>query len=389
MNIHEYQAKALFRRYGIPVPEGEVVQSAEEAECLAARFSGRCALKAQVYAGGRGKGGGIRLVATPAEARDVAAQMLGKQLVTPQTGPQGLPVEKLLVEKAEDIDREYYLSVALDRGAGRYSVIASAAGGVDIETTARFSPEKIHRQLIDPFLGLRSFQARRIALALGFSGKQAESCVGLIQALYRCFLENDCSLAEVNPLVVTKDGRLLAMDAKINFDDNALFRHQEEQNMLDHAQLDPLEVQAGKFDIAYIKMDGNIGCLVNGAGLAMATLDMLQESGGQPANFLDVGGGASREKIAEAFRIILQDRDVEGVFVNIFGGIMRCDIVANGIIDAAGEGGCNLPIVVRMAGSQVEDGKRLLNDSGLNVTCVDSLGDGAARIVERLALDLE
>jgi succinyl-CoA synthetase beta subunit len=384
MNIHEYQAKQLFSRYGIPVPAGDVAQSAEEAELLAGRLGGRCAVKAQVYAGGRGKGGGVRLVETPEEARAVAEQLLGRVLVTPQTGPQGLPVQRLLVEKAVAIEGEYYLSITLDRAAARYCLIASAAGGVDIEETASRSPEKIHRQVIDPFVGLRPFQARRIALALGLRGALGESCVRLMLALYRCFVEKDCSLVEVNPLVTTADGQLLAMDAKVNLDDNALFRHPEEQGLLDHSQLDPLEVRAGRFDIAYIKMDGNIGCLVNGAGLAMATLDMLQECGGQPANFLDVGGGASREKIAEAFRIILQDRAVEGVFVNIFGGIMRCDIVAQGIIDAAGEDNGNLPIVVRMAGSQVDDGKRLLLTSGLNVSCVDSLGEGAARIVERL-----
>jgi succinyl-CoA synthetase beta subunit len=385
MNIHEYQAKQLFSSYGIPVPPGDVAGSAEEAGQLAACFGGRCALKAQIYAGGRGKGGGVRLVETPEEARTAAGQLLGRLLVTPQTGPEGLPVHRVLVEKAVAIDREYYLSITLDRAAGRYCLIASAAGGVDIEETASRSPEKIYRHLIDPLIGLRSFQARRIALALGLHGRLAERCVQLMLALYRCFVEKDCSLVEINPLVATTDGRLLAMDAKINLDDNALFRHPEEHQLLDHSQLDPLEVRAGRFDIAYIKMDGNIGCLVNGAGLAMATLDMLQECGGQPANFLDVGGGASREKIAEAFRIILQDREVEGVFVNIFGGIMRCDIVAQGVIDAAREGNRTLPIVVRMAGSRVDDGKRLLLDSGLNVTCVDSLGEGAAHIVERLA----
>jgi succinyl-CoA synthetase beta subunit len=384
MNIHEYQAKDLFSSYGIPVPEGRVVSSAAEAEEAAAQFAGPCVLKAQIHAGGRGKGGGIRLVKTPEEARAAADRLLGNRLITPQTGPQGLPVNRLLVERVVGIDREYYLSITLDRTTGRYCLIASEAGGVDIEETAAGSPEKIHRQMIDPAIGLRSFQARRMALALGFDGKLGESCVRLMLALYRCFIEKDCSLVEVNPLVLTTDGEILAMDAKVTFDDNALFRHPEEQQLLDHSQLDPLEVRAGKFDIAYIKMDGNIGCLVNGAGLAMATLDMLQECGGPPANFLDVGGGASREKIAEAFRIILQDRAVEGVFVNIFGGIMRCDIVANGIIDAAGDGSCNLPIVVRMAGSHVDDGKRLLVASDLNVTCVDSLGEGAARIVERL-----
>ncbi len=385
MNIHEYQAKKLFNCYGIPVPPGEVAESSIEAERLAALFEGRCAIKAQIYAGGRGKGGGIRLVSTPDEARLAAEDLLGKQLVTPQTGAQGLPVHHLLVEKAVDIDREFYLSITLDRKAARYCLIASAAGGVDIEETASNSPNKIHRQLIDPYTGLRAFQARRVASTLGLQGQLGDSCVRLMLDLYRCFFDNDCSLIEINPLATTADNQLLAMDAKVNFDDNALFRHPDKLKLLDHSQLDELEVRAGKFDIAYIKMDGHIGCLVNGAGLAMATLDMLHECGGHPANFLDVGGGASREKIAEAFSIILQDRDVKGVFVNIFGGIMRCDIVAQGIIDAAGEGRCRLPIVVRMAGAQVDEGKRLLLDSGLNVSCADSLGEGATAIVQRLA----
>ena len=384
MNLHEFQAKELFRSYGVPVPEGGVAASPAEAQQLAAKFAGGCVVKAQVYAGGRGKAGGVRLAKDPSEASELAAALLGTPLVTPQTGPEGLPVSRLLVEEAIAIDREFYLSFTLDRAAARYCLIASAAGGVDIEETASRAPEQIHRQLIDPCLGLRSFQARHIALALGLRGSAGEAAVELMLNLYRLFLDKDCSLVEVNPLVLTSDGQLLAMDAKINLDDNALFRHPREQALLDRSQLDPLEVQAGRFDIAYIKMDGNIGCLVNGAGLAMATLDVLQESGGQPANFLDVGGGASREKIAEAFRIILQDRDVQGVFVNIFGGIMRCDIVAQGVVDAAAEQACDLPIVVRMAGAQVDAGKALLADSGLNVTCVDGLGAGAERIVALL-----
>ncbi len=384
MNLHEYQAKELFRSYGVPVPRGGLACSAAEAERLAVELGGHCVVKAQVYAGGRGKVGGVRLARDSAAAAEIAATLLGSTLVTPQTGPAGLPVTRLLVEEAVAIDREFYLSITLDRHAARYCLIASAAGGVDIEETASLAPEQIHRQLIDPCLGLRSFQARRLARALGLRGTVCEAAVELMLNLYRLFLDMDCSLLEINPLVVTGAGQLLAMDAKMNLDDNALFRHPQEQALLDHCQLDPLEVQAGRFDIAYIKMSGNIGCLVNGAGLAMATLDVLQECGGQPANFLDVGGGASREKIAEAFRILLQDRQVEGVFVNIFGGIMRCDIVAQGIIDAAAEQACDFPIVVRMAGARVEAGKALLASSGLRVRCVDGLGEGAARIVELL-----
>ncbi|OEU53362.1 MAG: succinate--CoA ligase subunit beta [Desulfuromonadales bacterium C00003096] len=385
MNLHEYQAKELFRAYGIAVPRGSVAESAKEAQRLAAELGGSCVLKAQVYAGGRGKAGGVQLAKTPAEAGELAAGLIGTVLITPQTGPGGLPVSQLLVEEAVAIEREFYLSLTLDRAAARFCLIASAAGGVNIEETASRAPEQIHRQLIDPCLGLRSFQARRLALALGLRGAICENAVELILNLYRLFLDKDCSQVEINPLVTTVEGQLLAMDAKINLDDNALFRHPQEQALLDHSQLDLLEVQAGRFDIAYIKMSGRIGCLVNGAGLAMATLDVLQERGGQPANFLDVGGGASREKIAEAFRIILQDREVEGVFVNIFGGIMRCDIVAQGVIDAAEAASCRLPIVVRMAGAQVDAGKALLAASGLNVTCVDGLGEGATRIVEVLS----
>ncbi|MBE0599425.1 MAG: ADP-forming succinate--CoA ligase subunit beta, partial [Desulfuromonadales bacterium] len=312
---------------------------------------------------------------------ELAKELFGKRLVTPQTGPEGLKVRRILVEEAVEIAREFYLSITLDRKTSRYCVIASAEGGVNIEETAVRSPEKIQMLTIDPFLGLRAYQARKVALGLGLKGTVAEDCVQLILNLYRCCLEKDCALVEVNPLVVTKAGWLLAMDAKISFDDNAIFRHWEYHDLMDYSQLDPLEISAGKFDLAYIKLDGNIGCMVNGAGLAMATLDVLQEYGGEPANFLDVGGGATREKVAEAFKIILEDRDVRGVFVNIFGGIMRCTVIAQGIIEAASEVQCTLPIVVRMDGSEVEEGKKLLQESGLNVQSVDTLGDGAASIV--------
>ena len=294
-------------------------------------------------------------------------------------------MRRILVEEAVEIAREFYLSITLDRESSRYILIASAEGGMDIEEVAAKSPEKILTLTVDPFTGLRPYQARKIALALGLTGTICEDCVELILNLYKVCQEKDCTLIEINPLVVTKAGWLMAMDAKITFDENAVFRHREYPDMVDYSQLDPLEINAAKYDLAYIKLAGTIGCLVNGAGLAMATLDVLKESGGEPANFLDVGGGATREKVAEAFRIILQDSDVKGIFVNIFGGIMRCDVIAQGIIEAAGAVGCTLPIVVRMDGSQVEEGKRLLLQSGLNIQVGTSLGDGAAKIVQMLA----
>lgn len=385
MNIHEYQAKEILSSYGIPVPRNMVALTADQVERAAKMMGGHCVVKAQIYAGGRGKAGGVRLVHHPEQAADVAKELFAKRLVTRQTGPEGLKVRRILVEETVDIAREFYLSITLDRESSRYCLIASAEGGMDIEEVAQKSPEKIHLLTIDPFTGLRTYQARKVALALGLSGVVCEDCVELILNLYRCCLEKDCSLVEVNPLVVTKAGWLLAMDAKISFDDNAVYRHREYPDMMDYSQLDPLEITAGKYDLAYIKLAGNIGCMVNGAGLAMATLDVLKEFGGEPANFLDVGGGATREKVAEAFKIILQDTDVEAVFVNIFGGIMRCDVIAQGIIEAANEVKCLLPIVVRMDGSNVEDGKKLLLESGLNVQIGENLGDGAGKIVAMLA----
>jgi succinyl-CoA synthetase beta subunit len=384
MNIHEYQAKEILSTYDIPVPRGRVCLTADQVERAAKMMGGRCMVKAQIYAGGRGKAGGVKLVHYPEQAQDLAQGLFAKKLVTPQTGPEGLRVRRILVEEAVEIAREFYLSITLDRASSRYILIASAEGGVEIEEVAAKSPEKIHKLSIDPLSGLHSFQARKISLALGLKGSLCEDCVQLILSLYRACLEKDCSLVEINPLVVTKAGWLMAMDAKITFDDNAVFRHREYPDMVDYSQLDSLEITAGKYDLAYIKLDGSIGCLVNGAGLAMATLDVLNECGGKPANFLDVGGGASREKVTEAFKIILLDPDVQGIFVNIFGGIMRCDVIAQGIIDAASEVDCPLPIVVRMDGSQVDEGKKLLMESGLNVETADSLGDGARRIVKML-----
>jgi succinyl-CoA synthetase beta subunit len=382
MNIHEYQAKEILSNFDIPVPRGRVCLTADQVERASKMMGGRCMVKAQIYAGGRGKAGGVQMVYHPEQAHELAKELFGKRLVTAQTGPEGLKVRRILVEEPVEIAREFYLSITLDRTSNRYCVIASAEGGVEIEQVAAKSPEKIHKLTIDPFTGLRPYQARRIALALGLNGTLAEDCVQIILNLYQVLTEKDCSLVEINPLVVTKAGWLLAMDAKISFDDNAIFRHWEYHEMMDYSQLDPLEITAGKFDLSYIKLDGNIGCMVNGAGLAMATLDVLKENGGEPANFLDVGGGATREKVAEAFKIILQDKDVKGVFVNIFGGIMRCDVIAQGVIEAASEINCTLPIVVRMDGSRVEEGKQLLLESGLNVKCEDSLGRGAGRIVE-------
>ena len=384
MNIHEYQAKEILNAFGIPIPRGRVALTSDQVERASKEFGGRCVVKAQIYAGGRGKAGGVKLVHHPEQAQDYGKDLFGRRLVTPQTGPEGLKVRRILVEEAVEIAREFYLSITLDRGSSRYCLIASAEGGVEIEEVAQKTPEKIHKLFIDPFTGLRPFQARKIALALGLTGTLCEDCVELMLNLYRVCLEKDCALVEINPLVVTKAGWLMAMDAKITFDDNAIFRHREYPDMMDYSQLDTLEINAGKYDLSYIKLAGNIGCMVNGAGLAMATLDVLKECGGEPANFLDVGGGATREKVAEAFKIILEDGDVKGVFVNIFGGIMRCDVIAQGIIEAASEVHCTLPIVVLMDGSQVEEGKLLLAESGLNVQTADNLGDGAARIVKML-----
>lgn len=384
MNIHEYQAKEILKAFNIPAPAGSCAKTPAQAEKAAAKFGGPCVVKAQVYAGGRGKAGGVKIVRSAAEARETAKALLGSRIITKQTGPGGLPVKRLLLEELVDVEKEFYLSITLDRKNSRYCLIASAEGGMDIEEVARTSPEKIHTLTIDPCIGVRPYQARGIALALGLKGKLVDECIALIRNLYQVVLEKDCMLLEINPLVATKAGRILAMDCKINFDDNALFRHKDYEEMLDVTQVDPLELNAKKYDLSYIKLNGNIGCLVNGAGLAMATLDVLKEFGGEPANFLDVGGGASRQKVAEAFRIILQDKDAEGIFVNIFGGINRCDVIAQGIIDVGSEFKPGFPVVVRMDGSLLEEGKQLLAESGLNVEAVDGLAEGARRIVERI-----
>jgi len=385
MNIHEYQAKEILKSFGIPVPNGCMVKSVRQAEKTVEKFGCLCVLKAQIYAGGRGKAGGIKTVRDARQACDVAKELLKKRLVTIQTGARGLAIKRILVEETIDIEKEYYLSLTLDRHTSRYCLIASAEGGMDIEEVARTSPEKIYTLYIDPFIGIKPYHARRVAVALELKGKLIDDCVNLIQNLYKLLLEKDCSLVEINPLVVSKDQQLIAMDCKINFDDNALFRHPDYEKMVDLSQLDPLEIQARKYDLAYIKLNGNIGCMVNGAGLAMATLDILKEYKAQPANFLDVGGGASREKVAAAFRIILNDKKVQGIFVNIFGGIMRCDIIAQGIIDATKDTTPHIPIVVRMDGSNLSAGISLLAQSGLNVQTVGDLKSGVEKIAQMMS----
>jgi succinyl-CoA synthetase beta subunit len=385
MNIHEYQAKEILKAYGVNVPRGFMVKSARQAEKTYQNFGCDCVLKAQVYAGGRGKAGGIKTVRDAVQACDTAKELFKKKLVTMQTGARGLSVKRLLVEEIIEVEKEYYLSLTLDRRTSRYCLITSAEGGVDIEELALTAPEKIHTLFIDPYLGIRPYHARPLCVLLGLKDKLLDEGIGLIQSLYKILLEKDCSLLEINPLVVTKDGRLLAMDCKMNFDDNALFRHPEYEKIIDLSQLDPLEIEARKFDLAYIKLNGNIGCMVNGAGLAMATLDILKEYGTEPANFLDVGGGASREKVAAAFRIILSDKKVRGIFVNIFGGIMRCDVIAQGIIDATKDIAPHIPIVVRMDGSNLDEGIKLLAQSGLNVRTVDNLKSGVQKIAQMMS----
>ncbi|MGE4542878.1 MAG: ADP-forming succinate--CoA ligase subunit beta [Pedobacter sp.] len=386
MKLHEYQAKALFAQYGIVIPRGQIACSIDEAGQAAASFGGACVLKAQIYAGGRGKAGGVALAHTVEQAREIARGLLHRRLVTAQSGEQGLPVNSLLVEEIVPVARELYLSLTLDRSTGCYCLIASAEGGVDIEQTARQMPERVRRLTIDPLVGLRAFHARGIARFLGLEGHLADAAVELILALYRCLLEKDASLLEINPLVVTGDARLMAMDAKVSIDDSALYRQRDLAGLKDDSQYDPLEVRAARSDIAYIKMDGRIGCLVNGAGLAMATLDMLTECGGQPANFLDVGGGADRDKVVQAFRILLEDPNVSGILVNIFGGIMRCDLIAESLIAAAKETDSQIPIVVRMAGARREEGRKLLEEQAdLNIVWQDGLAAAANAIVQLLA----
>jgi succinyl-CoA synthetase beta subunit len=357
MNIHEYQAKELLKPFGVPVPRGGLANSAAEAAAIAREIGGTVVVKAQIHAGGRGKAGGVKLVKSPEEAEKAARELLGKILVTHQTGPQGREVRRLLIEEGLPIARELYLGMVLDRAIGRITVIASTEGGVEIEEVARKSPEKILKEVIDP-------------------------AVALLQALARALVEKDCSLAEINPLVVTQDGRLIALDAKINVDNNALFRRPEIEALRDLSEEDPKEYEASRLGLSYISLDGNIGCMVNGAGLAMATMDIIKLAGGEPANFLDVGGGATKERVTEAFKILLSDKRVKGVLVNIFGGIMRCDVIAQGVVDAARDLSVTVPLVVRLQGTNVEQGRKILADSGLAITPADTIGDAAEKIVK-------
>ena len=382
MNIHEYQAKALLRDYGAPVAEGRLAYSAKEAAAQARDLKGQVfVVKAQIHAGGRGKGGGIKLVKTLEELHAEADRMLGKPLITPQTGPKGRLVRRVYIVEDTTIARELYLSLLVDRESGRVAFVASTEGGVDIEAVAANTPGKIVAVTIDPATGLSPFHGRIIASALKLDGEQAKLCAKLVAALYRLFLDKDASLIEINPLVVTKEGKLVCLDAKMAFDDNALFRHPDIASLRDLDEEDPAEVEASRHELSYVKLDGTIGCMVNGAGLAMATMDIIKLYGAEPANFLDVGGGASKERVTEAFKIILSDPHVQGVLVNIFGGIMRCDIIAEGIIAAAREMAIAVPLVVRLEGTNVARGKALLAESGLAIIPADDLADAARKIV--------
>ena len=381
MKVHEYQAKALLREFGVAVPKGDVADTPAQAKEIAQRLGGRTVVKAQIHAGGRGKGGGIKLADDPAAAEAAAKQILGMMLKTPQTGPEGIKVRKVLVEEASAIDRELYLSITLDRGRSTHAVMASQAGGMEIEQVAAATPEKIIREWAHPALGLADFQARHVAFGLGLAGDQFKQGVALIRALFALYLAKDCSLVEVNPLVVTQDGRVFALDAKLNVDDSALFRHKELVALRDIHEEDPLDVEASKYGLNYIKLDGNVGCMVNGAGLAMATMDIVKLAGGEPANFLDVGGGASPEQIENAFRILSSDPNVKAVFINVFGGILRVDRLAEGVIGAVKKLGLTLPIVLRAEGTNVELGKKMLAESGLALTMADDMGDGARKAV--------
>lgn len=382
MNVHEYQAKEILARYGVSVPKGRVASTPEEVWTVARELGAPCVIKAQIHAGGRGKAGGIKLAQTPEEAKALAQEIIGKRLVTHQTGPTGRVVKRVLVEQQFDIEHEWYLGVALDTSASLPSVMACAEGGVEIEEVARKSPEKIMREVIDTPDGLLPFQVRRLAYGLGLPYEKRALFFSLIQGLVRGFIDCDCMLAEINPLVFTSQGELVALDAKMNFDSNALFRHPEIVALRDTDEEDQKEIQASKIGLSYIALEGNIGCMVNGAGLAMATMDIIKLCGGEPANFLDVGGGASKDKVAQAFKIVLSDQRVQGVLVNIFGGIMRCDVIAEGIVEAAREMKITVPLVVRLQGTNGELGKKLLSESNLRVISADTMAEAAEKIVK-------
>jgi succinyl-CoA synthetase beta subunit len=385
MNIHEFQAKQILSRFGAPVPQGYPAATPDEAaKAFEALGQPKAVVKVQIHAGGRGKAGGVKVVANAAEARDFAAKLLGKPLVTHQTGPEGRVVRRMYVEQASEVARELYLGMVVDRKAEGISVIASTEGGMEIEEVAAKTPERIFTEPVDPVIGLSGFQSRKIAFALGLRDKQVNQFSALLASLYRVFNETDASLLEINPLVVTKDGNVICLDAKMSFDDNALFRHADIRELRDSNEEDPAETEAGKFDLSYVHLDGNIGCMVNGAGLAMATMDIVKYYGAEPANFLDVGGGANSQKVAAAFRILLADERVKAVLVNIFGGIMLCDVLAQGVVDAAREVKLSIPLVVRMEGTNVDKGKQILKDSGIAVIAAADMADAARRVVEAI-----
>jgi succinyl-CoA synthetase beta subunit len=382
MNIHEYQAKEILKGYGVPVPRGEVTATPEGAKAAAIRLGGgTCVVKAQIHAGGRGKAGGVKLARNPEEAEQKAREMIGRNLVTHQTGPEGRQVRRVLIEQGLNIDRELYLALVLDRAESRVSMICSSEGGVEIEEVAEKHPEKILKETIDSVIGLAGFQCRRLAYGLNIPGELVGKMTAVMQALYRAFDDADCSIAEINPLIITKEGQVMALDAKMNFDSNALYRHKDIVALRDLNEEDPREIEASKFELSYISLDGNIACMVNGAGLAMATMDIIKLCGGEPANFLDVGGGASKEKVAQAFKILLADPRVRGVLINIFGGIMRCDVLAQGIVDAAHEMNIQVPLVVRMEGTNVGQGKKILADSGMAIIPAETMAEAAEKIV--------
>ena len=381
MKIHEHEAKEILKHYGVPVPNGAVASTAGEARAVAERLGGTVVVKAQIHAGGRGKGGGIKLSDGPAEAQVAAEAILGMTLVTPQTGPEGRVVQKVLVEEGMEIEKELYLGIVIDRAVNRPVVMASEAGGMEIEEVAAATPEKILKEAVDPLLGLKPYQARNLAFGLNLPAELISTGVKFITGLYKCFEEMDCSLAEINPLVITRDGRLLALDAKMNFDDSALWRHKDVEEMRDLNEEEPLEIEASKHNLNYIKLDGNVACMVNGAGLAMATMDIIKLAGGEPANFLDVGGGATQEMVENAFHILMSDEHVKAILINIFGGILRCDVLARGVVEAVKKMQVNMPIVVRLEGTNVEEGREILQTSGLEFTVATGMADAAEKVV--------
>ncbi|WP_407272167.1 ADP-forming succinate--CoA ligase subunit beta [Radiobacillus sp. PE A8.2] len=382
MNIHEYQGKELLRKYGVAVPNGHVAYTVEEAVKAAESLSSSVTVvKAQIHAGGRGKAGGVKVAKSLDEVRTYADEILGKTLITHQTGPEGKEVKRLLIEEGCDIKQEYYVGLVLDRATSRVTMMASEEGGTEIEEVAAESPEKIFKEVIDPVVGLLPYQARRLAFNINIPSEYLSKAVKFMMGLYQVFVDKDCSIAEINPLITTGDGDVLALDAKMNFDDNALFRQKDIVAYRDLEEEDEKEIEASKYDLSYIALDGNIGCMVNGAGLAMATMDIIKHYGGDPANFLDVGGGATTEKVTEAFKIILSDKNVKGILVNIFGGIMKCDVIAEGVVQATKQVGLEIPLVVRLEGTNVDLGKKILAESGLNITAAESMADGAEKIV--------